>query len=100
MVDQEIGNRKIIDSTKNCIVSLTFYENNIINKETIANDDLSAYNPSFFKRLGTSIENGWKVCIDVLIVLANFWIFIPIGIGTWTIARYRKRKKLVELAKN
>jgi len=100
MIDQEIGNRKIVDSTKNGIVTLSFYENNIINRETIANDDLSAYNPPFFKRLDISIENGWEVCMDILTALANFWMFIPIGIGTWIIVRYHKRKKLVDLIKN
>jgi Domain of unknown function (DUF4349) len=99
MVDQQIGNRKIDDSVKNSTVTLNFYENNIINKELIANDNLSAYNLPFSKRLSMSIENGWDVFMDVFLFLANLWILIPVGAGVWLGMRYYKKKKAVALAK-
>jgi Domain of unknown function (DUF4349) len=100
MVDQQIGNRKIDDSVKNSIVTLSFYESNVINRELIANDDLSAYNPPFFKRLSNSFENGWEIFVDVLVGLANFWVLIPTGIAIWMTIRYYKRKRTVDLAKS
>jgi hypothetical protein len=100
MVDQQIGNRKIDDSVKNSTITLSFYENNIINKELIANDNLSAYNLPFSKRLSMSIENGWDVFVDVFVLIANLWILIPIGAGAWLVVRYYKKKKTIALAKN
>jgi len=90
MVDQQIGNRQIDDAVKNSIVTLSFYQSNTINKEIIANDDPSAYNQSFLKRLGMAIENGWEVFVDVVIGIANLWVFILAGLGAWLIFRRYK----------
>ncbi|WP_259068200.1 DUF4349 domain-containing protein [Mucilaginibacter sp. X4EP1] len=100
MVDQQIGNRKIDDSVKNSVVTLSFYENNIINKELVANNNLSAYNMSFGKRLGMSIENGWNVFVDVFVFLANLWIIVPIGLIIWLFIRYYKNKKTAAMVKS
>lgn len=100
MVDQQIGNRKIDDSVKSSLVTLSFYESNFVTKETIGNDDLAAYSSPFLKRLGTSIGNGWSAFADLLIVLANFWVIIPIGFGVWMSIKYYKKKKQISLIKS
>ena len=96
MIDQQIGNRQIDDAVKNSVVTLSFYQSNTINKEIIANDDPSAYNLPFFKRLGMAIENGWAVFVDVIIGVASLWAFIIAGIGVWLIFRYYKGRVLVK----
>ncbi|MFI5140667.1 MAG: DUF4349 domain-containing protein [Sphingobacteriales bacterium] len=96
MVDQQIGNRQIDDAVKNSVVTLNFYQSNTINKEIIANDDPSAYNLSFLKRLGMAIENGWEVFVDVVIGIANLWVFILAGLGAWLIFRRYKIKAPVK----
>jgi len=96
MIDQQIGARQIDDAVKNSIVTLSFYESNTINKEIIANDDPSAYNLQFFKRLGMAIENGWAVFVDVIIGIADLWVFIVAGIGVWIIIRHYKGRVLVK----
>ena len=97
MVDQQISNREIDAAVKFSVVSLSFYESNTINKEIIANDDPSAYNLPFIKRLGMAIEDGWAVFVDVIIYLANLWALIIIGLAAWfIIARYRKQQGLVK----
>ncbi len=93
MIDQQIGNRQIDDAVKNSIVTLSFYQSNTINKEIIANDDPSAYNLPFFKRLGMAVESGWGLFVDVIIALANIWVFILAGIGVWMMIRYYRNKK-------
>jgi len=99
MVDQQIGNRKIEDSVKTSTVTLSFYESNIISREIIANDDLSAYKLPFLKRVSISVETGWGILVDILVGIANLWFLVPFGLGGWMIVRYYKRKKVVDLVK-
>jgi hypothetical protein len=99
MIDQQIGNSQIDDAVKNSIVTLSFYQSNTINKETIANDDPSAYNLPFFKRLGMAIENGWGLFVDVIIGMANIWVFVLATAGVWMVIKYYKGKKAVGLVK-
>jgi len=99
MVDQQISSRQIDDAVKESVVNLSFYQSNTINKEVIANDDPSAYNLSFFRRVGMAIENGWNLFVDVVVGLTNLWVFIGAGFGVWTVVKYYRRKKQVALAK-
>jgi hypothetical protein len=96
MIDQQIGNRQIDDAVKNSIVTLSFYQSNTISKEIIANDDPSAYNLPFFKRLGMAVESGWRLFVDVIIGLANIWVFILAGIGVWVVIRHYKSRVLIK----
>ena len=100
MIDQQIGNRQIDDAVKNSIVTLSFYQSNTINKEVIANDDPSAYNLPFFRRLGIALENGWSIFVDVIIGMANLWVFILAGIGVWLLVRNYKSKKTITPVKS
>jgi len=100
MIDQQIGNRQIDDAVKNSVVNLSFYQSNTINKEMIANDDPSAYGLPFFKRLLMACQNGWNLCLDIIIGLANVWFLLLIGGLAWYgIRHYGKRKKAVGVAK-
>jgi hypothetical protein len=100
MIDQQIGNRQIDDAVKNSVVTLSFYQSNTINKEVIANDDPSAYNLPFFRRLGMAIENGWGIFVDVIIGMANLWVFILAGIGVWVLIRNYRGKKVIAPVKS
>ena len=100
MIDQQIGNRQIDDAVKNSVVNLNFYQSNIINKEVIVNDDPSAYDLPFFKRLLMACQNGWNLCLDIIIGLANVWFLIAIGGLIWFgLRHYHKRKKAVGVVK-
>jgi hypothetical protein len=95
-VDEQISNRGIDDAVKNSVVSLSFYESNTINKEIIANDNPAAYNLSFFKRLIMAMANGWNIFVDVIIGIANLWVFILAGGCIWIFIAYYKTRKLVK----
>jgi hypothetical protein len=100
MIDQQIDNRQIDDAVKNSVVNLSFYQSNTINKEMIANDDPSAYGLPFFKRLLMACENGWNLCLDIIIGLANVWFLLLIGGLVWYgLRHYSKRKKAVGVVK-
>ena len=92
MVDQQIGNMRTDAAVKYSVVSLSFYQSNIIHQEMVANDDPSAYQLPFFKRLAIAMSNGWYVFVELLLGLANAWVFIVLAIGLWALYRYYKRK--------
>jgi len=90
MIDQQISNRQIDDAVSNSMVSLSFYQSNFISREVVVNDDPSAYDLPFFRRMLLACENGWALCKDVLVGLANVWFFLLCGIGVWWFVRRRK----------
>lgn len=94
MVDQQISNRQIDDAVKYSVVSLSFYQSNTIYKETIANDDPSAYSPPFFNRFIECLGNGWAAFELFILGLANIWVFIVAGLGIWVLVRYYRGKKM------
>lgn len=95
MADEQISNMGIDDAVKSSTVNLSFYENSIINKQIIANDDPSAYNLPFFKRLAMAFKNGWGIFVELIICLTNLWVFIlATAFALMFIKRY-KPKKLV-----
>ena len=100
MIDQQIGNKQIDDEVKNSIVTLNFYQSNTVYKETVVNDDPSAYNLPFFKRLIGAIENGWLIFEEVLLSIANLWVLIIAGLGVWMLIKYYRSKRPTHLAKN
>ena len=92
MVDAQIGNLKTDDAVKYSVVNLNFYQSDAILKETIANDDASAYNIPMFQRIGLAFAQGWSVFMEVFIALINLWVFILAGIAVWMGIRYYKRR--------
>ncbi|HVV53879.1 MAG TPA: DUF4349 domain-containing protein [Mucilaginibacter sp.] len=99
IVDKQIGNMSTDDAVKYSVVSLNFYQSDAILKEVIANDDPSAYNIPFFQRLRLALTNGWGVFVEFIIVLANLWTFILVGLAVWMgIVYYRRRTKATRIA--
>ncbi|WP_121812621.1 DUF4349 domain-containing protein [Mucilaginibacter kameinonensis] len=92
MVDQQIGNMRTDEAVKYSIVTLSFYQSNFINQEMIANDDPSAYQLPFVNRLAITLNNGWQLFVELILGLANVWVFITLGIGLWAMYGYYKRK--------
>jgi hypothetical protein len=92
MVDQQIGNMRTDAQVKYSTIALSFYQSNTINQETIANDDPSAYQLPFFKRLVIATSNGWSLFVELMLGLANLWVFIALGIVLWALYRYYRRK--------
>ncbi len=93
-VDQQISNRRIDESVKYSTIGLNFYQNNTIAKEVIANDDPSNFRLPFFKRLINAFGNGWYIFNELLITLANLWVFILAGIAGWLLYRYIKQRRV------
>ncbi|GAA3988092.1 DUF4349 domain-containing protein [Mucilaginibacter dorajii] len=92
MVDGQIDNLKIDAAVKFSVITLNFYESNTIIQETIANDDPSAYQLPFGKRLFNSLAYGWFMFTELVLALANLWVFVLATIGLIILFRYYKRK--------
>jgi len=92
LVDGQINNKRIDDAVKYSVISLNFYQSNTIYKEVVANDDPSAYDLSFFKRMSNSIDNGWHMLADLIVAITNLWAFILAAIVSWLI--FIKRKQI------
>jgi hypothetical protein len=92
MVDQQIGNMRTDAEVKYSTITLSFYQSNSIVQEMIANDDPSAYQLPFFKRLAIAMSNGWGLFIEFMLGLANVWVFIALSIALWMLYRYYKHK--------
>lgn len=92
MVDQKIVNLRTDAAVKFSLVSLNFYQGDSILKEVIANDDPSVYNIPFFQRLGLAVADGWLLFIDIVIALANMWVFVLCGLLLWRGFIYYKRQ--------
>lgn len=92
LVDKKISNIKTDEDAVYSTITLNFYQNGAINKETIANDDPSAYNIPFMQRMSLAFANGWAIFVDLLVGVANLWMFILSGIAIWRVfVYYRKR---------
>ncbi|MEO7213768.1 DUF4349 domain-containing protein [Mucilaginibacter sp.] len=95
LVDGQINNQRIDAAVKYSNISLNFYQSNTIVKEMVANDDPSSYQLPFFKRLGMAIVNGWLMFTELILGLANLWIFVLIGIGLWMMYKVYRKKFVV-----
>jgi hypothetical protein len=92
IVDSKINNLKIDKESKYSTLVLSFYQSNNVVKEVVANDDPSAYQLPLFKRLVNSLAYGWLVFAELVLWLANLWVFILAGIAIWMLFRFYKRK--------
>jgi len=92
IVDKQVSNLKTDLDVKFSTVTLSFYQSDTILKEIVANDDPSAYNIPLSKRITLAFATGWAAFMDVLVVLINLWVFVPIGLCAWLAYRYYKKK--------
>ena len=96
MVDAQIGNLKTDEAVKFSTINLNFYQSDTILKQTIANDDPSAYNIPVLQRAGLAFASGWSIFMNLLVGLINLWVFILVGIAAWVAYRYyKKRSRLI-----
>jgi len=94
-VDQKISNSRIDDAVRFSVVDLSFYQNNTVAKEIVANDDTGIYQIPFYNRLLIALQNGWEMFASLLIALSNLWVFILAGGTAWLVYKHYKRKVTV-----
>jgi hypothetical protein len=92
IVDDQVNNLKTDAAVKYSTIILSFYQDKTISKQLIANDDPSAYHPPFFSRLLMALANGWYMFAEIILGLANMWMFLLAGACLWVGYKMYKRK--------
>jgi|GEM_PF-3455057 len=92
-IDQQIQNREINADAQYSSVNISFFQNQIVRKEFIPNYDLSGYDLPFWSRLRNSLSDGSNYFLSFILVLANLWVFIILGIACfWGFKWYHKKR--------
>lgn len=92
MVDNQVNNLKTDAAVKYSTIILSFYQDKTISKQLIANDYPSAYHPPFFSRLLMALANGWYIFSEIILGVANMWMFVLAGITLWMGYKMYKRR--------
>lgn len=93
-VDEEIAARNIEADVKYSTVQLNFFQNALIKKETIAENNLSGYRLPFFRSMKNAFSDGWNYFLTFIIGITHFWMFL-LAIGAIIIGyRYYKLRKI------
>lgn len=82
-VDRIISNYQTKADTEYSLVNLSFYHNNFVGKERVANDDLILYRVPFSTSIQNALLGGWHAFESLIIALAHLWAFVVLGIGIW-----------------
>ncbi|WP_158557099.1 DUF4349 domain-containing protein [Mucilaginibacter conchicola] len=98
IVNEKVNNLKTDANVKYSVVVLSFFQNKTITKEIVTNDDPSAYRPPFFNRLLMSLSNGLDMFSEFLLVIANLWVLVLVGIAGWIgFKAYRKKYAVLKV---
>lgn len=92
VVEQKAANLLVDNQVRFSTITLNFYQENTIKKLITANNNLYDYRPSFFKRLGLNLLNGWSTFTEFILALANIWVLLLVLAGiAFGINYYRKK---------
>ncbi|WP_157273935.1 DUF4349 domain-containing protein [Pedobacter sp. BAL39] len=92
-IDKKIANLDINNRVKYSDITLSFYQDNTVKQVVVGNDNLSDYRPPFFQRLLLSIQNGWFIFKEFIILLTNIWMLLLFGLLVYFGLRYYKKQK-------
>ncbi len=93
LVDERIENLKTDREVKYSTISLSFYQNNTVLKEILLDDNPSAYDLPFFKRLTLALANGWWLFTELIIAVANIWMLLVVAAIIVVLVRNYKIKR-------
>lgn len=92
-VDKKIENMNIDERVKYSTITLNFYQDRTVKTLIVGNDNLSDYKPSFFRRLGLNMMDGWKYFKELILALSHLWMFFVMGLVVFFGIRYYLRIK-------
>ena len=94
-VDRKIENLLIDNQVNYSTITLSFYQDNTVQKIVVENDRLEDYRPDFLNRLWLNIQNGWVIFMELILAIANLWMLVLlIAIGYFTYKHYRTPKAI------
>jgi len=94
-VDRKIENLLIDNQVNYSTITLSFYQDNTVQKIVVENDRLEDYRSDFLNRLWLNIQNGWVIFMELILAIANLWMLVLlIAIGYFTYKHYRTPKTI------
>jgi hypothetical protein len=98
-VDKKIQNMLIDAQVSYSTITLSFYQDNTLQKLVVENDRLEDFRPDFFHRLWLNFQNGWMIFMELILAVANLWMLIVLfALGYFTYKYYHKNKSLQQKA--
>ena len=98
IIDRKVNNLRTDASVKYSTIDLSFNQNTLIKKETIANNNISSYDAPVYKRFLDALSDGLMYFINIFIGLTHLWAFILLGLAIWTGYRYYVKKRRIKPA--
>jgi hypothetical protein len=92
-VEQEIANRGIDADADFSVVRLSLFQSPLVRKEIISNYTISSYQLPFSQRIGNSLRDGWQYFLAFVLVLADLWVFLLLGVAAFICYRYLQTKR-------
>jgi hypothetical protein len=94
-VDKKIENMLIDTQVSYSTITLSFYQDNTLQKLVVENDRLEDFRPDFFHRLWLNIQNGWVMFMELILAVANLWMLaVLFALGYFAYKYYHKNKSL------
>jgi hypothetical protein len=93
MIEQELANKQVGSDVKYSTIQLSFFQDALIRKEIVANNDLAHYRLPFLKSIKTAFFNGWEYFLSFLVGLTSLWMFIVVAIVIAMAFRHYKIRK-------
>ncbi len=93
MVDRKIDTYRMESDAVMSTVKLNIYENNVVQAEVVANEDLSVYSLPLLKRAGMALSAGWFYFSQLFVALLHIWPFILLASAVGIIVLMNKKRK-------
>lgn len=94
LMDKRVENLSINNRVKYSTITLNFYQDNTVKTLIVGNDNLYDYRPSFFNRLWLNLVNGWTIFKEMILLLANVWMLLALGLAIFFGIRYYRLRKV------
>ncbi|WP_118973519.1 DUF4349 domain-containing protein [Taibaiella koreensis] len=93
-----LANLSLHDQVSFSTVSLSLYQRSQTKRWIIPNNDnADDYRPGFGLRIAESLQSGWRLVQDVIVLLTRLWLVLLLAIlGYVLYRRYRPRKVLAK----
>jgi hypothetical protein len=59
----------------------------------VANTNIESYRLPFWPRVGNAVKDGWAYFLDLVVALAQLWVFILAGLAGLGLYKYRVQKR-------
>jgi hypothetical protein len=82
--ENKIQKLNLDDQVNYATLKLLIYQRETLHREVIANyKNIESYRPSLATRLWDAVKQSWFIFEELVVLVANLWFVILLGIGVW-----------------